>query len=641
MSVNRANPGRRAISFFIPCFNCAGWIDASAGSILDGNLCDGDELVLVNDGSTDATAGRLAALAEAHPAVRVIEHDRNRGGAAARNTAVRAARHELLYCLDSDNLLPPGTADALAKRMLQQEAQACAPQRIAFFREDDPEQKTTHEVAYPETPPTFADYLSTMHVAGGGGNFLFTRAAYDRAGGYLESSGALDAWGFGLRLAATGSVIAVAPGRHYRHRYAHESYWTRHRKGEGFGGAVLDVLGPWLDELRPTDVRYLRSEQGRREWFLKRAKRPLRLRDPDARGGLGGVVLRTKSRLWRLHAAKRAYHTGVWRASAASLSTELPLRLVLGVGRSGTTWVGQTLAKSPAAWRTQMELLLRLRPKAALGSGPDPAAMPYVERLDADHTMLAAYRAFAGQACPHVPERLRGARPYAPVGVLVKEVHGLLASGALLDTLLEARALFVVRDPIRVADSLFDAQTLEAPYLWAEAESVRSPRFCRRALGVAGGARAQGVFDQIDAAGSPRLKRIGAVAMTVALMQRFFASLAEAWPERVRTVAYESLCADPAEGFRGAAGFLGMAPPEAGEAIGPVEPKPASPYSLARDTSRQLGRAYRFLSADEAAWCGMLVEGLGLEALLCDPPAEGSGAAPADPRRLSGRAEAA
>ncbi|MEM7682286.1 MAG: glycosyltransferase [Planctomycetota bacterium] len=622
---------RPAISFFIPCFNCADWIDASAGSILNGNLRPGDELILVNDGSTDATAKHLETLSADHAATRVIHHPQNRGGAAARNTAVGHTRHDLLFCLDSDNLLPPGTADALAQTLAAHRADACAPQRISFFREDDPDQQITHEVAYPDKPPTFADYLSKMHVAGGGGNFLFTRQAYDRAGGYLESSGALDAWGYGLRLVATGSVIAVAYGQHYRHRYAHDSYWTRHRRDGGFGHAVLDVLSPWLEELRPKDVRYLRSERGRRDWFLNRSKRPLQLIDPDRDRQTGDLSTRVSTPFWRLSAAFRSRCRGVWSASSAKASPELPLRLVLGVGRSGTTWVGQKLAASPDGWRTQMELLLRLRPKARLGPGPDPAAMPYAEKLKPNHKMLTAYRAFAGRACPFVPERLRGARPDAPVGVLVKEVHGLLASPALLHAMPQARALFVVRDPIRVADSLFDAQTLDAPYLWAESKHVRSTRFGRRVLGVRGMNAATEVFAEIDNASTARLRRVGDVAVTVALVQRLFESLASARPEQAQAVTYEALCADPAGGFEQGANFLGVELSSVDLDATPIDTASdsASPYSLTRDTGAQLGRPYRFLSAQEAAWCHGLVRGLGLDSLLRDPPAEAIGAGPA------------
>ncbi|NJL71831.1 MAG: glycosyltransferase [Candidatus Competibacteraceae bacterium] len=50
----------------------------------------------MNDGSTDGTANMLDAIKVMHHAVRVINHDTNRGGSAARNTAqlIEEAQHK-------------------------------------------------------------------------------------------------------------------------------------------------------------------------------------------------------------------------------------------------------------------------------------------------------------------------------------------------------------------------------------------------------------------------------------------------------------------------------------------------------------------------------------------------------------------
>ena len=71
------------------------------------------EHVIVDDGSDDGTAAYLAALAASDPRIVPVRHERPRGVAAARNSAVAAARGEFIIDLDDDDLL---TVDGIAQR---------------------------------------------------------------------------------------------------------------------------------------------------------------------------------------------------------------------------------------------------------------------------------------------------------------------------------------------------------------------------------------------------------------------------------------------------------------------------------------------------------------------------------------------
>lgn len=60
------------------------------------------EIIVVDDGSSDATAQRVGEVADADPRVRLLRHARNLGYGAAVTTGVRAARGELVMFADSD-----------------------------------------------------------------------------------------------------------------------------------------------------------------------------------------------------------------------------------------------------------------------------------------------------------------------------------------------------------------------------------------------------------------------------------------------------------------------------------------------------------------------------------------------------------
>jgi cellulose synthase/poly-beta-1,6-N-acetylglucosamine synthase-like glycosyltransferase len=72
-----------------------------------GNRCAVDgrwayEIIYVNDGSTDATAGRLADLMKQHRQLRQLKHDHSSGQSAAVRSGVRAARGAIVATLDGD-----------------------------------------------------------------------------------------------------------------------------------------------------------------------------------------------------------------------------------------------------------------------------------------------------------------------------------------------------------------------------------------------------------------------------------------------------------------------------------------------------------------------------------------------------------
>lgn len=85
------------------------------------------EVIAVDDCSTDDSAEVLAALAAHDPRVRVVRRAANSGGCGTpRNDGIDAAAAPYVMFLDSDDVLPPGAADALLGAARRHGAQVAA-----------------------------------------------------------------------------------------------------------------------------------------------------------------------------------------------------------------------------------------------------------------------------------------------------------------------------------------------------------------------------------------------------------------------------------------------------------------------------------------------------------------------------------
>ena len=103
---------RPTFSFVIPAYNEADDIVMTLQCALAQRLRP-HEVIVVDDGSTDNTLEKLHRLRDDGLIV-VIEHGRNRGAAAARNTAIAAATGDVLVFLDADNWPPVDFLERLA-----------------------------------------------------------------------------------------------------------------------------------------------------------------------------------------------------------------------------------------------------------------------------------------------------------------------------------------------------------------------------------------------------------------------------------------------------------------------------------------------------------------------------------------------
>lgn len=271
------------ISYFMPAYNCAATVEESILSIINGNFDPkGDELIVVNDCSTDNTLEILNKIHSAHPFIKIISHKRNKGGAAARNTAIENAGNELVFCLDSDNVLDKNSVQKLKEKLVAEKADIACFNEVRYFKGNTSE--LSHSWFYPLQVIDAAYCLSHTQIPPASGNYLFTKTSWLKAGGYPEFSGALDTWGFGVRQLFTGSKMVICKDTFYFHRVGYESYWVRDSKARKLSLTCLQILIPYFDRIADESIDHMMSKRHRYNWFDHIEKNPIRVvdkKEPD------------------------------------------------------------------------------------------------------------------------------------------------------------------------------------------------------------------------------------------------------------------------------------------------------------------------------------------------------------------------
>ncbi len=276
------------VSFVVPTYNRAALLSEALNSIVNGNFREGDEIIVCDDCSTDETVALLTQLSSGVPFLKFIRHEQNRGGGAARNSAVRLASHRLIFNLDSDNVLPPNLIPFLVDwAQNNPDYDVYSPYSAVMFYEQSEVEPLIGSVEagksvamYPLDRHTFqlADIFTCDHTPGNGGNYLYTRQSWERAGGYPEEFGALDTWCFAVAQAATGGVLASVPGTYYFHRLhtaeRAKSYYSEYIERTNASREARVFLERYRDRFTDEFWTYI-TETDPDGWYLRRKSCPI------------------------------------------------------------------------------------------------------------------------------------------------------------------------------------------------------------------------------------------------------------------------------------------------------------------------------------------------------------------------------
>lgn len=217
------------LSIIIPCYNCEKTLEESINSCYTQGLGESFEIVMVDDGSTDSTYKLMEVLLERNKNIRIFKHEKNKGGGATRNTAVENSKADIIFCLDSDDILPKETLSKMLNYLNKKNCDGVAIEKSTKFYFKNlnkilfinsfgySDKKIPLESLFSDVEGELCPLYST---------FMFTKKSFNICGGY-PTNHEFDTQGFAFRYLINGQNIYTCPGTTYMHRFGDKTYTYR------------------------------------------------------------------------------------------------------------------------------------------------------------------------------------------------------------------------------------------------------------------------------------------------------------------------------------------------------------------------------------------------------------------------------
>ncbi|HEY0327597.1 MAG TPA: glycosyltransferase [Rhodopseudomonas sp.] len=194
------------VSVVMPAWNAAAYIGEAIASVL-AQGSGVEELIVIDDGSTDATRAIVAGCDDAR--VRLLSNP-GRGVSAARNHGAAAAKADWLMFLDSDDRLRPGAIATLLQ------AAGAAPRAVAIYGDYDRIDGNGNPIGHrgwlqgrAKPSGEVLQRLAAGNFIVNGGVMIVRASAFAAVGGFDVALKYCEDWHCWCRLAALGEFQAL------------------------------------------------------------------------------------------------------------------------------------------------------------------------------------------------------------------------------------------------------------------------------------------------------------------------------------------------------------------------------------------------------------------------------------------------
>lgn len=239
----------KGVSVIVPCHNYANFVTHALDSVL-AQTCLPEEIIVVNDASTDdseAVIKRYIELHEAFNLIKLITNPKNLDLAETQNIGIRASTQEHIVCLDADDLIDSRYIEVLHDAMLADRSLGVAYAGVKVLKDGqlleppdfpafDAAAGAWEWMAQVADPPLTCIPKPSM----------FRRAMWARVGGFQQTYRAGEDVDFWLRGLATGwNAKKVTTERLFTYRMHSGQQMSRARKF-----SRIDHYKPWMRDGR-------------------------------------------------------------------------------------------------------------------------------------------------------------------------------------------------------------------------------------------------------------------------------------------------------------------------------------------------------------------------------------------------------
>ena len=234
--MSEAPAGKPAgLSVFFPAYNDSGTIASMVIRAVQtaSALTPDYEVIVVNDGSSDATPTIIDELARTYPHVRAVHHPRNRGYGGALQTGFRSATKDLIFYTDGDAQYDPSELAVLWERL---SADADMVNGYKISRSDP-----LHRIVIGRIYHHIVKTLFGLTVRDVDCDFrLMRRTIFERIN--LEKNSGVICLEMMKKITDGGFRIAEVPVHHYHRAFGKSQFFNFRRIAK----TAVDVLRLWL-----------------------------------------------------------------------------------------------------------------------------------------------------------------------------------------------------------------------------------------------------------------------------------------------------------------------------------------------------------------------------------------------------------